>query len=319
MLVSLAMSTRPATSDDASASRPGEVRACPRYPYSILQGPFGRAIVSKQTRALVSHAHAEFNVLFKLGGEDVLIRTSDETLTLSDDTLILFNPWESHAVLKNERGVSLNLVLEVRQEWLSSLLKIDVPLLQSLFLRPSGTVTPEVSMQATRVATAVTHGLMMTEDHCTEVVSDLMTAVVHNYGNLDVTQRVSAPSRMIDRRIRRAVEIIRNRASENPNLEDIAIEVGLSRSHFFQQFKLCVGVSPQHFLDWQRMALAVDKLHKTDMPIAEISHLLGFSAPSHFTRFFLQHFGLSPSDYRRSSIDLGQRGNTSTKVRPEAD
>ena len=35
---------------------------------------------------------------------------------------------------------------------------------------------------------------------------------------------------------------------------------------------------------------------------AEVSDELGFAAPSHFARFFVQHMGVPPSDYRRGVI-----------------
>jgi AraC-like DNA-binding protein len=34
-------------------------------------------------------------------------------------------------------------------------------------------------------------------------------------------------------------------------------------------------------------------------PVATVAHDLGFAAPGHFSRFFRQHLGITPSDYRR--------------------
>jgi AraC family transcriptional regulator len=108
----------------------------------------------------------------------------------------------------------------------------------------------------------------------------------------------------MDHRIRHALTHIRTHAAENPNIDRIAVDVGLSRSRFYQQFKSCVGVSPQHYLDWQRMTLATNELSATEKRIADIARDLGFSAPSHFTRFFVQHMGLSPSEFRRLTINI---------------
>ena len=41
-------------------------------PIWILQGRFGRATVNVTDKALVEHAHREFNILFKLSGDDTL-------------------------------------------------------------------------------------------------------------------------------------------------------------------------------------------------------------------------------------------------------
>lgn len=275
-----------------------------RAPYWILQGRFGRAIVSAQSRALVAHAHSEFHVLFKLGGEDISLGTPAGTLSLTDDQMIFFNPWESHSVLPIENGVSLNLVLEIEQEWLASLLEVSIDSIQKLFPSSSGELTPELRAQSAQMASIVCRGITMTEDRCNSAISELMKNVVRCHADIGLANRHSVAGRLIDRRIRKAVQHIRARASENPRLEDIAADVGLSRSHFFQQFKLCVGVSPQHFLDWHRIALAIELLCSSETTVSNISHTLGFSAPSHFTRFFMQHIGLSPSDYRRFSVSI---------------
>ena len=42
------------------------------------------------------------------------------------------------------------------------------------------------------------------------------------------------------------------------------------------------------------------RLTSGQQTVADISHDLGFSAPGHFARFFRQHLGITPSDYRRT-------------------
>ncbi len=274
-----------------------------RTHYWILRGPFGTATVSVQQRALVPHAHDFFQFMFKLGGENIQVRAAGSTLALSDNSTIIFNPWESHSVLRNSRGPSLNLVLEIEQDWLASLLGADENTIQNLFPRPREELTSEIRALAARAATIICTGLTMIDTKCDEVIRELVISLAQTFSRSPAFKDASS-RRRIDSRIRKAVQQIRARASENPGLEEIAANVGLSRSHFFQQFKLCVGVSPQHFLDWQRMALAIDRLCRTDASVCDISHQLGFSAPSHFTRFFVQHIGLSPSEYRRVSIDV---------------
>lgn len=274
-----------------------------RTHYWIMRGLFGTATVSIQQRALVPHAHDYFQFTFKLGGEDIQVHAAGSTLDLSDNIAVIFNPWESHSVLRNPRGPSLNLILEIEQDWLASLIGVDGNAIQSLFPRPCEELTSEIRMLVLRTATIVCGRLTTVDAKCNDVISELVISLAQSFSKSQVLKDTSN-RRRIDSRIRKAVHQIRARAPENPSLEEIAADVGLSRSHFFQQFKLCVGVSPQHFLDWQRMSLAIDKLCRTDASVCDISHQLGFSAPSHFTRFFVQHIGLSPSEYRRVIIDI---------------
>ena len=76
----------------------------------------------------------------------------------------------------------------------------------------------------------------------------------------------------------------------------------------FEQFKTCVGASPQQYLDWERMALATRRLANLQVSVADVAFELGFSAPSHFARFFSQHIGLPPSDFRKGMLSVGEAG-----------
>jgi AraC-like DNA-binding protein len=283
-----------------------EIGAAQRPIYWILQGDFGRAIVSVLGRGLVAHAHSQFNMIIKLGGADALFRTPDEILHLTDDTVVLFNPWESHAKLENkdENNPSMHLVLQIEQTWLAAMLSVDTLLMQKLFRSPCVAITHNVREQARRVSAAVVQSMTTLDIECNTIMAGLIEALVRDFGSIALTRSIPADSRPIDHRIRHALATMRNRAAENPSMDRIAMDVGLSRSHFYQQFKRCVGVSPQHYLDWQRMTLATNALSATEQQIADIARDLGFSAPGHFTRFFTHHMGLSPSEFRRFTINL---------------
>jgi AraC-like DNA-binding protein len=110
--------------------------------------------------------------------------------------------------------------------------------------------------------------------------------------------------RDIDARITRAIFIINSRAKENPSHSDVAREVGLSRSHFFGQFKKCVGVSPQHYLDAVRLGITERVLIESVSPLNEVATDLGFSEQTHFARFFVLHPGITLGNYRRRTLIL---------------
>jgi AraC-like DNA-binding protein len=298
------MPNRPILSNALALPELREIAPAQRPIYWILQGDFGRAIVSVLGRGLVAHAHAQFNMIIKLGGADAWFRTPEAVLELTDDTVILFNPWESHAKLENkdERNPSMHLVLQIEQAWLAAMLNVDILPIQRLFLSPCVAVTDNVKMRARQVSAAIVQSMTAMDMQCSAMMTELIEALVCDFGSVAVARSLPTERRPIDHRIRNAIMNIRVHAARNPNMDRIASDVGLSRSHFYQQFKRCVGVSPQHYLDWQRMTLATKALNTSEKPIAEIARDLGFSAPSHFTRFFVQHMGLSPSEFRRFTI-----------------
>ena len=88
-------------------------------------------------------------------------------------------------------------------------------------------------------------------------------------------------------------------------MDELASQVGLSRSRFYDLFQLCTGFSPRAYLDMLCVETAISRLSSGQGKIAEVSAELGFSAQSNFTRFFLNQVGVPPSTYRRSAANLG--------------
>jgi AraC family transcriptional regulator len=270
----------------------------------IIQGKFGRATLSVTARALVAHAHEEINLIIKLGGADARFKTGERVLELKDGMVALFGPWCSHAKLPNDTGMSLLLVLLLEPAWLAAALNVDQPALEGLFPEPLVELDPELKDHAERIAAVISRGMMASDTLCEEYVREFVVALAKAFGKPSIARGLPR-GRLIDKRIRNALRFIREHAAENPNLEDVAAEVGLSRSRFFEQFRDGVGVSPQHYLDWVRMSLATQKLCATNESIADIAAALGFSEQSHFTRFFTQHLALSPTEFRRRAITIG--------------
>lgn len=267
---------------------------------TILQGEFGRVTLNLTSRELVEHAHSEFNFIFKVGGADTRFRVAGGEHILCDDCAILVNPWDPHAKLASI-GATLALTLLVNLPWL--LKAIDVPATSGTKLFPSALVklTPAVQEDVLRIAMSMT-AIDMSGLEPEPLLRSLVRQLVAEYSNADFARQSLLSGAAVDARVMRATRYMREKAADNPSLEEVAREVGLSRSRFFEQFKSCMGVSPQQYLDWQRMALATRMLSSPKASVADVSHDLGFSAPSHFARFFAQHIGLPPSDFKRGML-----------------
>jgi AraC-like DNA-binding protein len=63
------------------------------------------------------------------------------------------------------------------------------------------------------------------------------------------------------------------------------------------------GESFSSILHRTREALAERHLANNRYSLTEVAHLLGFAAPSAFSRWFHQQFGVSPSEWRAASLD----------------
>lgn len=271
-------------------------------PSAVVQGRFGRVAAHATARALVEHAHFEFNFIFWVGGSNTGFRVGKQEYCLDSTSAMLVNPWMPHAKLKSEDGATLVLTVLPDPRWFAETIElVDMPIVK-LFARPHVTVNPRVRALVDRLAASMNAGAAFSDNAYEPMVRELVLAVVEDYADPDMRMTFHRRDRPMDARISKSLALIKDAALENPNLDDIASRVGLSRSRFFEQFKACVGASPQQYLDWARMAVATRLLASTDKSVADVSFDLGFSAPSHFARFFAQHMGVPPSDFKRGVI-----------------
>lgn len=88
-------------------------------------------------------------------------------------------------------------------------------------------------------------------------------------------------------------------------MDAVAQRVGMSRRSL-QRHLEAEGLTYTDLLQSTRHALAQHYLLKTDLPVAEISFLLGFDEPNSFFRAFRGWVGRSPESFRQSSRALIQ-------------
>ncbi|PYS93804.1 MAG: hypothetical protein DMF64_03305 [Acidobacteria bacterium] len=107
---------------------------------------------------------------------------------------------------------------------------------------------------------------------------------------------------LVDRRIRRAVELMHAQLHEDVPLEEMAAAAFLSPFHFARLFKKVTGTTPHAYLAALRLERARALLATTDLSITEVSARVGYTSPSHFAKAFRQATGLSPRTFRAALI-----------------
>lgn len=136
-------------------------------------------------------------------------------------------------------------------------------------------------------------------------IFDLFIVIVENHSYFKDHARLvkNASAKTVDKRLQRVLDRIHADCLENHSLCELAAASGLSRAHFFHLFKQDLNITPAVYINSLRVELAIEKLSEADSSIIDVSYDVGFSAPGHFTRFFRQHLGITPSDYRYA-VDL---------------
>ena len=219
-------------SEDASKS------AC------ILQGPFGRASVNFTRRALVAHAHAQYQFLFKLGGSDSFFRIGDASYVLADGGAILINPWESHSKTDSSANPAVVLSLVIEVEWLRAKLQLPPSRETRIFPCSSVVCTPDVRHHVDRLSAAITNPSVERQDASQAILQDLLQAVVRDFANPALTMGLRSAGKTTDFRIRKALDYINANVEQNPSVVTVANFVGMSRSRFSSSSKTALEFRP---------------------------------------------------------------------------
>ena len=100
-------------------------------------------------------------------------------------------------------------------------------------------------------------------------------------------------------RLSAIVKTMHNNYAEHLLVEDMAAEVGMSRSQFGRIFRKTYGLSARDYLTSVRVNAAALLLRSTQLQITEIALQTGFYDHSHFSRLFKSVMSMPPTDYRR--------------------
>lgn len=282
----------------------------------IFQGRFGRVALLDMDKPLVPHAHHHCHALIKVSGPDTFFSVRGELQPLTEETVVLVNAWEPHAYAYHqpEVGDTVLLALYIEPRWLAEIQRqLMVSGHPHFFPHPCVAISPQARNLADRLA-----GEMLVTDSIPAArleseLFELMISVIdrnsewRNFGELLRAARGQA----IDPRIRRALALMRDNVGSTLDLDQLAAQCGLSRAHFFALFRRSTNLTPNVYANVLRMETAIRNLTAGNASLADISLDIGFSAQAHFTRFFREHLGTTPSEYRKV-VDVVEPGSESS-------
>lgn len=100
--------------------------------------------------------------------------------------------------------------------------------------------------------------------------------------------------------VRRALDFIRDNATKDINVSDVARRLGVSRSLLDLRFREFQHTSIAAEIRRARFAEVERKLRETDLSLVKIANLCGFPTLSNMIRSFRAHYGLPPGQWRNN-------------------
>jgi len=100
-----------------------------------------------------------------------------------------------------------------------------------------------------------------------------------------------------------------NLANENFGVEELAREIGISRSHLHRKLILLKGQTASQIIKEFRLNRAMEMLQKNVATSAEIAYRVGFSSPSYFNTSFHKYFGYPPGEAKKNTFFKAPKRN----------
>jgi AraC-like DNA-binding protein len=104
-----------------------------------------------------------------------------------------------------------------------------------------------------------------------------------------------------DATVGRSLAALHRRPAHPWTLDELAQEVGLSRSALTERFARYLGQPPMAYLSEWRLELAAEALRATSRNVVQIAAEVGYDSEAAFNRAFKRRFGEPPARYRKTS------------------
>ena len=105
-------------------------------------------------------------------------------------------------------------------------------------------------------------------------------------------------------RVAKAIAYLQDNFMHQPNLEDIAQEVGMSKAHFQKLFSEWAGTSPKKFLQFLTLKHAKKILNQKNYTLVDATIETGLSSTSRLHDLFVSIEGMSPAEYKNGGKNL---------------
>ena len=141
------------------------------------------------------------------------------------------------------------------------------------------------------------------------LLEQTLVHILRNYSTPRLSEELElSRAGLIDRRIRRSIELMHTQLDQDLTLKALAAASYLSPFHFARLFKKLTGTSPHNYLAGIRATRAQLLLAETDLSVTEIGARVGYLSGSHFTKAFRLATGATPREFRKALVSPNKDG-----------
>ena len=236
-----------------------------------------------------NHFHEFYVIGYMISGQRYLSCKGKE-YTLGKGDIILFNPEDNHGCAQcGEEPLhycAMNIPKHVMQKWVT-----EITGSSKLPYFKQNVVNDDAAANFFQPL----HEALMTsskEFEKEELLHFLLSTLLQNYSAPFEEETITCHNE-----VEKVCDMMEQHYVEALTLEELCACADMSKSTLLRAFTKSKGMTPYRYLQTVRVNEA-KKLLENGISLIETAQQTGFYDQSHFTRFFTQFIGLSPSTYR---------------------
>lgn len=241
------------------------------------------------------HTHPKFTQLLFVTQGDGEMTLDGDALPFASPCVLVIPPFRIHSFLY--RGLASGKVVTVENNYLGDLLG------RGPDLRPVLETAGAFPLSASAKAGLTAPLAMLEQELVASSRGSAIAAEIHLLQMLLTILRdrpaadaalLCARGRLVDR----LIDLVETRYRTQPDIDQLAGELGVSAAQLRHACKDATGLSPLALLHDRIAAEAKRCLIYSSASVAEIGYSLGFDDAAYFTRFFKRMAGVTPTTFR---------------------
>ncbi len=129
--------------------------------------------------------------------------------------------------------------------------------------------------------------------------NDLCDTYIRIYQLIKILIEIGVPKEPRNEQVDRIMKYLELHYREKLHIKDLAAVFHLSEATLYRIFKKATGGSPYQYLCRYRISKAAALLESSNLNVSEIAQEVGIDDPFYFCKIFKEHFGSSPSHYKK--------------------